>query len=102
MSSSSFIGSDVLNIRAIIYIYLKGAIEMLETSKNIAPKANPKAFFDARISQLLDKSSLARKANVSALTITRLETGKPVLLSNIKKVLEALGYTVADRDKFLM
>ncbi|MDR2442399.1 MAG: helix-turn-helix domain-containing protein [Deltaproteobacteria bacterium] len=75
---------------------------MFDISKNVNPKANPKAFFDARTSQLLDKSSLARKAGVSALTITRLETGKPVLLSNIKKVLLALGYTVADRDKFLM
>jgi predicted transcriptional regulator len=72
---------------------------MLETNK---PKANPKAFLEARTSQLLDKSSLARKAGVSALTITRLETGKPVLLSNIKKVLTALGYTVADRDRFIM
>jgi predicted transcriptional regulator len=75
---------------------------MYDISKNVNPKANPKAFFDARTSQLMDKSSLARKAGVSSLTITRLETGKPVLLSNIKKVLLALGYTVADRDKFLM
>ena len=72
---------------------------MLDTTK---PKANPKAFLEARTSQLMDKSSLARKAGVSALTITRLETGKPVLLSNIKKVLLALGYTVADKDRFLM
>ena len=77
---------------------------MLETTKsaNRNPKANPKAFLEARTSQLMDKSSLARKAGVSALTITRLETGKPVLLSNIKKVLLALGYTVADKDRFLM
>jgi DNA-binding XRE family transcriptional regulator len=45
---------------------------MLDTNK---PKANPKAFLEARTSQLMDKSSLARKAGVSALTITRLETG---------------------------
>jgi hypothetical protein len=50
----------------------------------------------------MDKSSLARKAGVSALPSTWLETGKPGLLSNIKKVLLALGYTVADRDRFLM
>ncbi|MDR2455782.1 MAG: helix-turn-helix domain-containing protein [Deltaproteobacteria bacterium] len=77
---------------------------MLETAKSQSrnPKANPKAFLEARTSQLMDKSSLARKAGVSALTITRLETGKPVLLSNIKKVLLALGYTVADKDRFLM
>lgn len=78
---------------------------MLESTKAINsrnPKANPKAFLEARTSQLMDKSSLARKAGVSALTITRLETGKPVLLSNIKKVLLALGYTVADKDRFLM
>jgi transcriptional regulator with XRE-family HTH domain len=75
-------------------------LETAKTSRN--PKANPKAFLEARTAQLMDKSSLARKAGVSALTITRLETGKPVLLSNIKKVLLALGYTVADKDRFLM
>ncbi|MDR0356664.1 MAG: helix-turn-helix domain-containing protein [Deltaproteobacteria bacterium] len=65
-------------------------------------KVNPKAFVDARMSQLLDKNSLARLAGVSSLTITRLETGKPVLLTNIKKVMQALGYSVADKDRFFM
>jgi transcriptional regulator with XRE-family HTH domain len=65
-------------------------------------KVNPQAFETARKSQLLDKNSLARMAGVSSLTITRLETGKPVLLKNIKKVMTALGYTVDDKDRFFM
>ncbi|MDR1298195.1 MAG: helix-turn-helix domain-containing protein [Deltaproteobacteria bacterium] len=67
-----------------------------------AAKINPKAFVDARKSQLLDKNSLARMAGVSSLTITRLETGKPVLLTNVKKIMIALGYSVADKDRFFM
>jgi DNA-binding XRE family transcriptional regulator len=65
-------------------------------------KVNPQAFETARKSQLLDKNSLARMAGVSSLTITRLETGKPVLLKNIKKVMHALGFTVDDKDRFFM
>ncbi|MDR1487399.1 MAG: helix-turn-helix domain-containing protein [Deltaproteobacteria bacterium] len=67
-----------------------------------ANKVNPQAFLNARKSQLLDKSSLARKAGVSSLTVTRLESGKPVQLVNIKKIMMALGYTLQDKDRFFM
>jgi DNA-binding XRE family transcriptional regulator len=44
-----------------------------------------------RESLLMSKSELAREANVSPITITRIEEGKPCRLETKRKILLALG-----------
>ena len=48
---------------------------------------------------MLSKAELARKAGVSALTIDRVEAGRPCRLDTKRKILLALGLKVADRDR---
>lgn len=47
----------------------------------------------------MSKSELAREANVSPITITRIEAGKPCRLETKRKILLALGYNLSDRKK---
>lgn len=55
--------------------------------------------FTIRESLLLSKSELARKANVSPITIARIEAGKPCRMETQRKILRALGFNLSDRDK---
>lgn len=48
---------------------------------------------------LMSKSELAREANVSPITITRIESGKPCRLETKRKILLALGYSLSDSKK---
>ena len=52
-----------------------------------------------RESLLMSKSELAREANVSPITITRIEEGKPCRLETKRKILLALGYRLSDSKK---
>ncbi|OQX61223.1 MAG: transcriptional regulator [Desulfococcus sp. 4484_241] len=52
-----------------------------------------------RESLLLSKSELARKANVSPITIARIEAGKPCRMETQRKILKALGFELSERDK---
>ena len=52
-----------------------------------------------RESLLMSKSELAREANVSPITITRIEEGKPCRLETKRKILLALGYSLSDSKK---
>jgi len=57
------------------------------------------ALKEIRESILMSKSELAREANVSPITITRIEQGKPCRMETQRKILLALGYSLADKDK---
>ena len=48
---------------------------------------------------MMSKAELARKAGVSTLTIDRVEAGRPCRLDTKRKVLLALGLSVADQDR---
>ncbi len=48
---------------------------------------------------MMSKAELARKAGLSALTIDRLESGRPCRLDTKRKVLLALGLKVGDKDR---
>jgi DNA-binding XRE family transcriptional regulator len=48
---------------------------------------------------LLTKAELARKARVSPLTIDRIEKGKSCRIETKRKIILALRYKVADKDK---
>jgi DNA-binding XRE family transcriptional regulator len=54
---------------------------------------------EIRESLLMSKSELAREANVSPITISRIEEGKPCRLETKRKILLALGYNLSDSKK---
>jgi len=52
-----------------------------------------------RESILMSKAELARKANVSPITISRIEQGLPCRVETQRKIIRALGYKLSNRDK---
>jgi DNA-binding XRE family transcriptional regulator len=52
-----------------------------------------------REDRLLTKAELARKAGVSTLTIDRVESGLPCRMDTKRKIILALGMTVAEKNK---
>ena len=52
-----------------------------------------------REDRLLTKAELARKAGVSTLTIDRVEAGQPCRMDTKRKIILALGMTVAEKDQ---
>ncbi len=52
-----------------------------------------------RESLLMSKTELARKANVSPITIARIEKGMPCRMETQRKILLALGFNLADKNK---
>jgi DNA-binding XRE family transcriptional regulator len=52
-----------------------------------------------REERLLTKAELARKAGVSTLTIDRVEAGHPCRMDTKRKIILALGMTVAEKDR---
>ena len=52
-----------------------------------------------RESKLLSKSELARIAGVSAVTIDRIERGEECRMETKRKIILALGFSLAEKDK---
>ena len=52
-----------------------------------------------REAMLMSKAELARMANVSPITITRIEKGMPCRMDTKRKILLALGLKPADKNK---
>jgi DNA-binding XRE family transcriptional regulator len=52
-----------------------------------------------RESLLMSKTELARKANVSPITIARIEKGMPCRLETQRKIILALGFNLSDKQK---
>jgi len=50
-----------------------------------------------RIERMMSKAELARRANLSVLTIDRIEKGFGCRMDTKRKILEALGLTLPDR-----
>ncbi len=48
---------------------------------------------------MMSKAELARRAGLSTLTIDRVENGRPCRLDTKRKVLQALGLKVSDKDR---
>jgi DNA-binding XRE family transcriptional regulator len=65
------------------------------SSRNEGPK--PNNVRKIRIEKMLSKAELARRANVSVLTIDRVEKGFGCRVDTKRKILEALGLSLADR-----
>jgi len=54
---------------------------------------------EIRESMLMSKAELARQANVSPITITRIEKNMPCRMETQRKILLALGLQPADKHK---
>ena len=54
---------------------------------------------EIRESLLMSKSELARKANVSPITIARIEKGMKCRMETKRKILLALGFGLSDKKK---
>jgi DNA-binding XRE family transcriptional regulator len=52
-----------------------------------------------RESLMMSKSELSRKANLSPITIARIEKGFPCRMETKRKIIKALGYKLSDRNK---
>ena len=52
-----------------------------------------------RESFLMSKAELAKMANLSVETLTRIEHGKPCRVETKRKILIALGLKLSDRDR---
>jgi len=54
---------------------------------------------EIRESLMISKTELARKANISSITLTRVEQGKPSRMGTKRKILLALGLKLSDKNK---
>ncbi|MEE8551676.1 MAG: helix-turn-helix transcriptional regulator [Desulfobacterales bacterium] len=52
-----------------------------------------------RESFLMSKTELARKAEVSPITIARIEKGMPCRMETQRKIILALGFSLSDKNK---
>jgi DNA-binding XRE family transcriptional regulator len=52
-----------------------------------------------RESMLLSKSELARNAGISPLTIDRIERGFPCRVDTKRKIIQALGLKISEKNK---
>ncbi len=72
----------------------------VKAGKAAAPgqmKKHPNNLRKLRIERMMSKAELARRANLSVLTIDRIEKGFGCRMDSKRKILEALGLSLADR-----
>jgi DNA-binding XRE family transcriptional regulator len=55
---------------------------------------------EIRESLLISKAELARLANISPLTVSRIENGYPCRMETMRKIIFALGFKKEDKTKF--
>jgi len=48
---------------------------------------------------MISKMELARLAGVSSVTIDRIERGEPCRVETMRKIILALGFTLAEKEK---
>jgi DNA-binding XRE family transcriptional regulator len=66
-------------------------------SKKEKPSGKTNRLRETRIEKMMSKAELARRANLSVLTIDRVEKGLGCRMDTKRKILEALGLSLADR-----
>lgn len=71
---------------------------MNEHAKKNKPKES-NALKEFRESLLMSKAELARKARVSAITISRIEEGYPCRMDTKRKIILALGLNLSEKHK---
>ena len=73
-------------------VVLKGFENLLSKSKKQTNRVK-----ELRLERMMSKAELARLADLSPLTISRVEDGFKARLETKRKILEALGLSLADR-----
>lgn len=73
------------------------AMEEVELRPSVPPGPSANNVRKMRIGRMMSKAELARRANLSVLTIDRVEKGYGCRMDTKRKILEALGLTLADR-----
>lgn len=68
-----------------------------KTKAKQPPVLRPNRVRQSRIESMMSKAELARRANLSVLTIDRVEKGFGCRMHTKRKILEALGLSLADR-----
>ena len=48
---------------------------------------------------MISRAELARKANITPFTITRIENGMPCRMETKRKIVLALGYKISEKNK---
>lgn len=66
-------------------------------AKAEGPKTKANRVRKTRIERMMSKAELARRANLSVLTIDRVEKGLGCRMDTKRKILEALGLNLVDR-----
>jgi len=62
-------------------------------------KKKKNALKQVREERLMSKAELARKAKISPVTISRIESGSPCRMETKRKILLALGFNLSDKNK---
>ena len=62
-------------------------------------KMSKNSLKEIRESLMMSKAELARKANISPITITRIEQGMPCRMETKRKIVLALGFKISDKNK---
>lgn len=75
---------------------VKSSRSRKRTEENENPE-KPNNVRRIRIELMLSKAEVARRANISVLTLDRVERGFGCRVDTKRKILEALGLTLADR-----
>ena len=74
------------------------ASDEIEAKKPVKKQpGKPNRVRQSRIESMLSKAELARRANLSVLTVDRIEKGFGCRMNTKRKILEALGLSLADR-----
>jgi DNA-binding XRE family transcriptional regulator len=60
---------------------------------------NKSSLREIRESLMISKAELAKKANISPATITRIENGVPCRMETQRKIILALGYKISDQNE---
>ena len=78
-------------------MFLFLALAMPKPNANKKGGNKPNNVRKIRIERMMSKAELARRANLSVLTIDRVEKGFGCRMDTKRKILEALGLRLADR-----
>jgi len=75
----------------------KAPSERSERRKKTGPGSHPNNVRRMRIERMMSKAELSRRANLSVLTVDRVEKGYGCRMDTKRKILGALGLSLSDR-----
>jgi DNA-binding XRE family transcriptional regulator len=69
------------------------------TIQILGEKMSTNSLKEIRESFMISKTELARSSNISSLTLTRIEQGRPCRVETKRKILLALGLKISEKNK---